>query len=283
MSKKILLALLIIGAVAITVLIFKDDIVNDPGIGAIQRDVTDIKNKVFTTEPLRMENSSTRSFLTVAGVILETNQERRAENLSELKESAELRKAAELKVDDMFARGYFAHESPTGEGPADLAKQANYDYIIVGENLALGNFENDAVLVTGWMNSPGHRENIMRPAYSEIGVAVKRGMFEGKMTWLAVQEFGTPASSCPVPDTKLETSIDQGKAELARLEPILEQRKAEVEAYEPKRGPEYQAKVENYNNLINQYNALVSDVKKSVEKYNEQADAYNECLASYSK
>jgi len=283
MFKKIFIVLFVIGAVTATVLIFKDDLKNDPGFGAIQRDIADIKEKVFAPEPLRLKSSGNLSVLTVAGIISETNKERTTQNIPSLKESAALRKAAELKINDMFARQYFEHESPSGEGPADLAEKEGYDYVIIGENLALGNFGNDALLVDGWMESPGHRENILRPAYTEIGVAVKRGMFEGKMTWLAVQEFGTPSSSCPGPDTALGGQIDQGKAELSRQEPILEEKKKAVDNFRPKRGPEYQAKVEEYNNVINQYNTLVTEIKKSVELYNQQADAYNECLASFSK
>lgn len=283
MLKKFAIFILIIGAAVVTALLFKDELKQDPGISMIQRDVADIQEKIFTTEPLRFDGANERSWLTTDGVIAETNQERSAEGLKALKESAELRRAAELKVDDMFARQYFEHNSPSGEGPSDLAKQVGYAFVIVGENLALGNFENDASLVDGWMASPGHRENIMRGVYTEIGVAVKRGLFEGKMTWLAVQEFGTPASACPGPSQELSNKIDQGKAELKRQETILQQKKEEIDEYEPKRGPQYEAKVREYNNLIEQYNALVTEIKNSVEQYNNQAESYNQCLASFSK
>jgi len=267
----------------VTVLLFKDDLKNDPGFSMIQRDVADLQETIFTSEPLRFDGSNERSLLTVSGIINETNNERLAGGLGALQESAELRRAAELKVDDMFARQYFEHDSPSGEGPADLAKQAGYDFVIVGENLALGNFETDKVLLEGWMNSPGHRENIMRGAYTEIGVAAKRGLFEGKMTWLAVQEFGTPAKACPGPSQELSNKIDSGKNELKRQETMLQQKKQELDAHEPKRGPQYEAKVRDYNNLIEQYNSLVNEIKNSVEQYNAQAESYNQCLATFAK
>src|SRR6185369_15716694 len=118
--------------------------------------------------------------------------------LPALKENALLDKAAKKKLDDMFAQQYFEHINPQGKGPSDLAKSVGYDYIAIGENLALGNFKNDAELVQAWMDSPGHRANILNKQYTEIGVAVGQGTYEGKKTWLAVQEFGRPTSSCPV-------------------------------------------------------------------------------------
>jgi uncharacterized protein YkwD len=92
----------------------------------------------------------------------------------------------------MFENQYFAHESPTGEKVSDLAKKFGYDFLLIGENLAMGNFSSDEDLVLAWMESPGHRENILNEKYQEIGVAVKKGIFEGKEVWIAVQHFGLP-------------------------------------------------------------------------------------------
>jgi uncharacterized protein YkwD len=52
-----------------------------------------------------------------------------------------------------------------------LAKKVNYEYVVVGENLAEGDFTSDADLVKGWMDSPGHRANILNTKYEEIGIA----------------------------------------------------------------------------------------------------------------
>ena len=290
--KKSSLILLIVLALGISAYIFRADltalknvgqkIAKDPGVDSLTRDLNTLADKVFTSTPLRFNGGSSQAKLTIAGVIKDTNRERQNGGLKTLKESAKLDRAAQLKVDDMFKLQYFEHESPSGQGPGDLATKVGYAYLMVGENLALGNFLNDDALVAGWMASPGHRENIMRPGYTEIGVAVRQGLFNGKMTWLAVQEFGTPASVCPLVDQKLAAQIEADRKELARQETILEQKKQELDAYEPKRGSEYETKVSEYNALVEKYNKLVSDTKVRVQIYNRQVAAHNDCLKKLS-
>ncbi|MCX6792929.1 MAG: CAP domain-containing protein [Candidatus Falkowbacteria bacterium] len=298
MAKKLLLILLLLIAVgAGAFFIFRKDldpffnssnefIANDPAIGSIKRDVTVAKDRIFTAdEPLRKKEESVvdKSVLTVAGVVKQTNIERESVNLPALKPSLLLNKSAELKIDDMFTNQYFEHISPSGQGPSDLAKKVNYDFVIIGENLALGNFDDDKDLVAGWMASPGHRENILRNGYEEIGVAVREGMFEGHMTWLAVQEFGAPSVSCPKPDTMLAKLLDDNKLELTKQELVMNQKKLELDAYNPKTNAAYAQLVQEYNSLIQRYNALVAETKLKVGEYNSQAEVYNDCLVRYSK
>ncbi len=251
---------------------------DDPSIAMIRQDLAQIS----TPPPLRSSGDHPDANLTVAGVISETNRHRSGEGLMSLAESAGLRRAAELKLADMFKKQYFAHESPDGKGPADVAQAAGYQYVVIGENLALGNFKNDIELVQGWMDSPGHRANIMNGQYREIGVAVGQGMFEGKLTWLAVQEFGTPASACPEPDSDLEATITSKKSRINVLDGEISEKKRQVDAYEPKRGEEYESLVREYNNLVQQYNTLVNETKALVATYNASVQSYNECLKRYS-
>ena len=68
----------------------------------------------------------------------------------------------------------------------------------------MGNFKNDQDLVSAWLNSPGHRANILNTRFTEIGTAVLKGFYEGREVWMAVQEFGLPLSSCPNPDSKVK-------------------------------------------------------------------------------
>jgi uncharacterized protein YkwD len=243
------------------------------------RDFVKIENEVVTSEPLYGPTANEEdALLTVLGTIKETNLKRAEYGLPPLESNSLLAKAAEMKVDDMFTRQYFEHESPTGEGPGDLARAAGYQFLMVGENLALGNYENDQVLVEAWMDSPGHRENILTEKYSEIGVSVKKGLYEGKMVWLAVQEFGRPASECPSTSAGLNEEIESKKALLLELEVELSEKQAELEATTPKSGPQYNRKVDEYNALVNQYNVLVSEVKGMVVEYNAQVNAYNACV-----
>jgi len=254
-----------------------------PGFGKFKEDITAVVNnesQIFAPPPLKITGQAPNSFLTQKGTIAETNNQRIENGLSALKENAKLDAAAKAKAQDMFKNQYFEHVSPSGRGPADLAKSVGYDYLIIGENLALGNFENDKKLVDAWMASPGHRANILNGKYAEIGVAVEKGIYEGHSVWMAVQEFGRPASACPKVDLALKAKIDNYNIQIDRLSQIIQARKAELENMIVTREnvSDYNAKVNEYNNLINEYNSLVVEAKAAVAAYNNQVQAYNECL-----
>ena len=240
--------------------------------------IQEIEKKISLPSPLRAVHDAPQSFLSEKGVIAWTNSARRNNGgLSGLTNNDLLRAAATAKVDDMFQRQYFEHVSPSGAGPADLAKDAGYEYIAIGENLALGNFENDEVLVTAWMNSPGHRANILNATYTEIGVAVKHGVFEGKAVWLAVQEFGRPLSVCPAPDKTLEAQIVSASAELDVLGARIAMLREELDRMR-RRDPEYNEKIDAYNTLVGQYNELAAMIKEIVAAYNATVRTFNECI-----
>ncbi len=294
MRFKLLVTLLIVIALGATYGIFRSDIMgltdqgrsliqNDPGLGSLRRDAIALKDQVFTATPLKIDNGDSKGILTTRGIIELTNKERAQHNAVALQESRLLNMAAEAKLDDMFAQQYFEHESPDGKGPADLADDAGYRYVIVGENLALGNFGTDAALIKGWMDSPGHRENILREGYREIGVAARKGNFQGKMTWLAVQEFGTADTACPQINVALGSDIENSKSSLSAKEADLASRAQAIDRYEPKRGEQYNQMINEYNARVEQYNVLVQLLKKNIELYNTEAQNYNTCLASFSK
>lgn len=224
-----------------------------------------------------LDNAS-RANLTNSGIIDFTNKQRVAQGLAPLEENALLRKAAENKLEDMFKQQYFEHESPDGKMPSDLAKDVGYEYVLVGENLALGNFKDDEVLVQAWMDSPGHRANILNNKYSEIGTAARKGMFEGKEVWLAVQEFGTPLSSCPSTAEGAKKSIDFNRAELATLQSDLQQKKRALDANQFSSQEEYNKAVAEYNQLANRINQLSDSTQELVKQYNNSVDNFNNCL-----
>ncbi len=254
------------------------EIRNNSAINKLEKSV----GQIIAPPPLVSSRQSASAQLTVSGVINKTNIQRQENgNLSALKPNTQLSFAAKAKLDDMFKQQYFEHTSPQGKGPADLAKAAGYEYIAVGENLALGNFDNDQVLVQDWMDSPGHRANILNTQYEEIGVAVGKGEYQGKMVWLAVQEFGRPASSCPKVDGNLKTEIANMQAEINLLEPQLTALKNYLDSIKPQTQAEadaYNKKVGDYNNLVKIYNNKVDSLKLSTERYNAQVRVYNTCL-----
>ncbi len=249
--------------------------------------VSQIKNtasQIFTPPPLKSTENDPNSNLTRAGVITITNEQRNENSsLPALKENSLLDKAAQAKLKDMFAKQYFEHISPSGLGPSDLAKNVGYGYIMIGENLALGNFKDDRALVTAWMNSPGHRENILNSKYLDIGVAVGQGTYEGQKTWLAVQEFGRPTGSCPAVDIGLKSQIDTQQIDVTNTQSQITALKKQVDSLNPQMQAEYDTynkRVAEYNDLIRVYNNKVGSLKLIVNQYNSQVKAYDACLGN---
>lgn len=120
-----------------------------------------------------------------------TNQERTKAGQAPLKESRLLDEAARLKAEDMFKNNYWNHVSPEGTQPWYFFDKAGYVYAYAGENLAR-NFDTSAGVIAGWMNSPGHKENLLNPNYTDVGIAVVDGILLGKKTTLVVAHYGSP-------------------------------------------------------------------------------------------
>lgn len=128
--------------------------------------------------------------ITVERILDMVNQKRKSADLQPLSLSPELTTAATEKAADMFGKNYWAHISPTGVTPWVFIKSAGYDYLYAGENLAKS-FDTADEVIKAWMNSPTHRANLLKPEYTEIGLAVMNGRLSGEETTLVVQEFGT--------------------------------------------------------------------------------------------
>lgn len=216
------------------------------------------------------------STLTVSGIIRLTNVERSKKGLGILTKNSILDKSAGAKVQDMFSQQYFEHVSPSGVSVTDLVNKEGYQYIVIGENLALGNFGGDAQVLAAWMASPGHRANILDTRYDEIGVAVGRGMYNGRMQWLAVQHFGKPLSSCPVVDSQLKSSIESTRVSLEAKEINLTKEKADIDKSDPNESS-YRERVIQYNDNVQGYNRQLEAFKTAVEQYNESVKKFNSC------
>ncbi|TCN24856.1 CAP domain-containing protein [Mesobacillus foraminis] len=98
-----------------------------------------------------------------------TNQERAKNGLKPLTLDTELSKVAREKSKDMQAKGYFSHTSPTYGSPFDMMKKFGISYKAAGENIAMGQKTPEEV-VQAWMNSEGHRKNILNANFTHIGV-----------------------------------------------------------------------------------------------------------------
>lgn len=130
-----------------------------------------------------------------------TNSARTSSSEMTLANNTLLDKAAALKAEDMAKKGYFAHTSPTGITPWYWFQEAGYRFKYAGENLAV-NFVDSQDVMNAWMRSPNHRENILDPHFTEIGIGVAQGAYQGRKAIFVVQFFGTPA---PAPQSVSET------------------------------------------------------------------------------
>ncbi|MGM1020465.1 MAG: CAP domain-containing protein [Bacillota bacterium] len=115
-----------------------------------------------------------------AEVVKLVNNERSQKGLSPLASNAKLTEVALAKAKDMSTNNYFSHTSPTYGSPFDMMKKFGVTYTYAGENIAMGQ-QTPQEVMKAWMNSQGHRENILKAEYTQIGVAYYNGYW--------VQEF----------------------------------------------------------------------------------------------
>lgn len=107
------------------------------------------------------------------------NQERKDAGLSPLKLDEELTPVSRAHSSDMFTRSYFSHISPEGETPFDRIREARIRFLTAGENLAIA--KTLPLAHQGLMNSPGHRANILQPAFGRVGIGILDGGIYGLM------------------------------------------------------------------------------------------------------
>jgi len=108
------------------------------------------------------------------------NQERSKIGLKPLQMDWELARVARMKSEDMAKKNYFSHTSPTYGSPFDMMKQFGISFRTAGENIASGQTTPKEVMES-WMNSQGHRANILKPDYTHLGVGYYRGGSYGHM------------------------------------------------------------------------------------------------------
>ncbi|MEJ8668022.1 sigma-70 family RNA polymerase sigma factor [Streptomyces sp. MS1.AVA.1] len=121
----------------------------------------------------------------VAQVVALVNKERSAAGCGPLSEDSELNQAALRHSEDMDARDFFDHTNPDGADPGQRVTAAGYTWSTYGENIAQGQQTPEAVMES-WMNSPGHRANILNCSFKDIGVGIHKA--SGGPWW--TQVFG---------------------------------------------------------------------------------------------
>jgi uncharacterized protein YkwD len=144
------------------------------------------------------------SSISSGALVAMLNDHRKEAGLSELAPNEQLENAAMAKASDMIAHDYFNHWSPSGVSPWHWITQSGYQYSYAGENLAI-DFATSNDVDEGWMNSTLHRENMLSTKYSEVGIAVARGVVEGQDTIVVVEMFGTPRTMGAIAKTTTKT------------------------------------------------------------------------------
>lgn len=259
----------------------KEDTASQESLPMFEQEIISNTNTEISTPPPLKKQGPTQASgtLSVQGVLLATNNERRVNGQAPLLLNTALSRAAQAKVQDMFDKQYFDHVGPDGSQPSDWVSGVGYQYKLTGENLALGDFSGDNDLVTAWMNSPGHRENILKPGFTEIGIAVFKSTFEGHDTWLAVQIFGRPLPVCEPIDSEKKKIITEQQNMIEAMNANLLSKKETLDNTEQKSGDNYRTLVDEYNALVAQYNILIGETKTLVEEYNASVKAFNACMA----
>ena len=171
--------------------------------------------------------------ISTQGLLDGTNQQRTNNGLGALHLNATLSQAAQAKAADMVTADYWSHTSPSGKTPWPFISAAGYSYSTAGENLAYG-FSTSNETIAGWMNSPGHRANILNGSYVDVGFGIinaENYQSNGNQTIVvamyaapyaapvASSAENTPVSSVPVATThSSQDSENQSPATSAAVE-----------------------------------------------------------------
>ncbi len=204
-------------------------------------------------------------------LIEKTNAERIAEGVSKVTSNTTLNEIAEEKLADMFTRWYFNHVTPEGTKIGAHAKENGYTYSIIGENLAIGIYGSDQEVIDTWMESGGHRANILNERFSEIGLAVDDGTYKGEYVWMVVQVFADPQETCPEPSDALARRLTAERAYAKRAEEMLHFYK-DVSAH-----PNAAALQPLLKSLSTLLSLLVKEINKRATAYAEEIELFETC------
>jgi hypothetical protein len=147
---------------------------------------------VFWSSRIGVLGASTN--LSANSLLTDTNHARARGNEDNLKLNGALSAAAQAKAQDMVAKNYWSHNSPSGATPWNFITKSGYNYYSAGENLAYG-FTNAEDTISGWMNSRAHRENLLNQNFTEVGFGIAPAdnfLGHGKTT-VIVAMYGEPS------------------------------------------------------------------------------------------
>lgn len=161
------------------------------------------------------------SDLSAGSLLAQTNVQRVADHETYLTLSSRLNKAAQTKAEDMVARNYWSHNTPSGQTPWSFITAAGYSYQKAGENLAYG-FSSADTAVAAWMNSPTHRANILNGSYRQVGfgLASAKDFNHDGPTTVIVAMYAEPAASSSTATTVVPPAkpLDSRSQPVARVQ-----------------------------------------------------------------
>jgi len=191
-----------------------------------------------------------------------TNSNRASNGLGALASSVKLNQAAQAKANHMIANNYWAHYAPDGTSPWFFIDQAGYTYNRAGENLAFG-YSTSAGVVQGWMDSPGHRANILDSSFAHVGFGIANGAnFQGGENTVVVAMYAEPFATAPVPSAPAPAPPTPAPA------PVLSQAAPEptpasepvIEEDEPPKPAEDEAEEEDTNEEESEESGDLQDI-----------------------
>ncbi len=236
--------------------------------------------------------------LSVETLVRLTNEARRTNGVAPLRVNGQLTRIAEERARDMLKKQYFGHVAPDGGSYPDVARTVGYRYKCLSENIASGEFASNQSLIDGWMQSPGHRKNLLSTDVDEIGIAAVRGSLKGEDTWVAVQIFGLPApergqagppaTSCAEPSDSLKQAIETGKRDIEEMDRRIASMKTDVEFDRlilERKGAASKEESDGFNDRVAQLNGLIAtsnekktSVQTMINEYNGSVQRYNACV-----
>lgn len=139
--------------------------------------------------------------VSISGLLSATNTQRSNNGAGSLTINSKLNSAAQAKAQDMVNRNYWSHQTPDGQQPWVFITGAGYQYLSAGENLAYG-FMTSSATVTGWMNSPSHRSNLLSSSFTEVGFGIANSpnfVGNGEQTVVVAMYAKPQAAPAPAP------------------------------------------------------------------------------------
>jgi hypothetical protein len=161
--------------------------------------------------------------MNISDLLSSSNGQRLSNGVTALNINTALNNAAQTKANDMVTRNYWSHTTPDGVQPWTLIGNAGYQYKTAGENLAYG-FDNGSDTITGWMNSPAHRDNLLNGAFVDVGFGFANSAdFVGNSEQtVIVAMYGAPLSQPTVAPAAIQPTPPQASAKPA-VQPIATQ------------------------------------------------------------